>query len=763
MEGISMTRNIDKKAIIAAMTQEEKVSLLSGLDFWSTKSIERLGIGSFIMTDGPHGMRKQAGSSADSGFTDIVPATCFPTGAGLAATWNPDIIEKVGSAMGKEARAENVSILLGPAVNIKRSPLCGRNFEYLSEDPYLAGKLAAAHIRGIQSQGVGTSIKHFAVNNQEYFRMVVDAIIDERTLREIYLPAFEIAVKEASPWTVMCAYNRVNGTFCSENPHLLTDILRDDWNYDGVLITDWTACNDRVKGLLAGQDLEMPGNGGVNDRLVLAALESGSLDESVIDRALEHLLRLYERVAAVKGNTPVTADLDAHHRIAREAAAESVVLLKNENEILPIAADKKIALIGTFAEKPRYQGGGSSHINPARMDSLKEQLLSRFSNVQYAKGYNADSDVTDQILIDEACSIARNADVVIVCAGLIDLYESEGYDRKHMHLPQSHTDLIGALSKIHKHVVVILSNGSPVEMPWVNDVPAIIEAYLAGQGGAHAIAAVIAGEINPSGKLAESFPLCIEDTPCYLSFPGTRDRVEYREGVFVGYRHYDSVKRELLFPFGHGLSYTSFEYSSLSVTTQKPSADGTIVSVNLTVKNSGKRTGKEVVQLYVHECSPEVPRPEQELKGFFKIEIAPGVSKTVSLNLNFRSFAWFDESDGGWRMSGGDYEIRIGSSSRDIRLSGKVTLESFPKRKKRAWSDTDTLYDVQQYPEHSDVARKISDSYKERFKDDAEPGTPEALMLEAVKRESPLRGIAQFGGPKGASLLKEILDKLNAD
>jgi beta-glucosidase len=757
-----MACKIDIKALITAMTWEEKVSLLSGLDFWSTKSIERLGIGPFMMTDGPHGMRK-ASSSADSGFTKIIPATCFPTGVGLASTWNPEIIEKVGSAMGREACAENVSILLGPAVNIKRSPLCGRNFEYLSEDPYLAGQLAAAHIRGIQSQGVGTSIKHFAVNNQEYFRMVVDAIIDERTLREIYLPAFEIAVKEASPWTVMCAYNRVNGTFCSENPHLLTDILRDDWNYDGVLITDWTACNDRVAGLLAGQDLEMPGNGGVNDRLVLAALESGSLDESIVDRTLERLLRLYERVTAIHGGTPVTADLDANHRIAREAAAESVVLLKNDHETLPLAATAKIALIGTFAEKPRFQGGGSSHINPARMDTLKEQLSTRFSDVHYAKGYLADSDVTDQAFIDEACSIARNADVVIVCAGLIDLYESEGYDRSHMRLPQSHTDLVNALSKMHKRVVVVLSNGSPVEMPWIHDVSGIIEAYLPGQGGAHAIAAIIAGETNPSGKLAESFPLRIEDTPCYLNFPGTRERVEYREGVFVGYRYYDSVKRNVLFPFGHGLSYTTFEYSALSVSAQKPSADGSFVTVNLTVKNSGKRKGKEVVQLYVHDSKPEVRRPEQELKGFLKIELAPGESRTVSFNLDFRSFAWFDDLDGCWRMSGGDYEIRLGSSSRDIRITGRVTLESFPKRKKRVWGDTDTLHDVLQYPEHSDIALMISDSYKERFKNDAEPGTPEALMLEAVQRESPLRGIAQFSGPEGESLLKEILEKLNAD
>ncbi len=757
-----MARTIDIKALIAKMTRVEKVSLLSGLDFWSTKSIERLGIGPFMMTDGPHGMRK-ASSTADSGFTKIIPATCFPTGVGLASTWNTAIIEKVGAAMGREARSENVSILLGPAINIKRSPLCGRNFEYLSEDPYLAGKIAAAHIRGIQSQGVGTSVKHFAVNNQEHFRMVVDAIVDERTLREIYLPAFEIAIKDASPWTVMCAYNRVNGTFCSENPHLLTDILRDDWNYDGVLVTDWTACNDRVAGLLAGQDLEMPGNGGVNDRLVLAALESGSLDESIVDRALERLLKLYERVTAVNGDTPVTADLDANHLIAREAAAESVVLLKNDHATLPLAPTAKIALIGTFAEQPRFQGGGSSHINPARMDTLKDQLSTRFSDVHYAPGYLADSDLTDQALINEACSITRNADVVIVCAGLIDLYESEGYDRNHMRLPQSHADLIEALSKIHKQVIVVLSNGSPVEMPWVHDVAAIIEAYLPGQGGAHAIAAIIAGETNPSGKLAESFPLRIEDTPCYLHFPGTRERVEYREGVFVGYRYYDSVKRDVLFPFGHGLSYTTFDYSALSIAAQKPSADGTFVSVNVTVKNSGKCKGKEVVQLYIHDSKPDVRRPEQELKGFFKIELDPGESRTVSFNLDFRSFAWFDESEGCWRMSGGEYEIRLGSSSRDIRLSGRVIVESFPKRKKRVWGDTDTLHDVLQYPEHSAIARKISDSYKERFKNDAEPGTPEALMLEAVQMESPLRGLAQFGGPEAVALLKEILEKLNAD
>ncbi len=759
VKGMQMHKAIDKQTGIGAMSAQEKVSLLSGMDFWCTKAVQRLGIEPYMMTDGPHGMRKQAGSSAESGFTANVPASCFPTGAGLAATWNPKLVERMGAAMGAEARAENVGILLGPAVNIKRSPLCGRNFEYYSEDPLVAGKIAAAHIRGIQSQGVGTSIKHFAVNNQEFFRMVVDAIVDERTLREIYLRAFEIAIKEAAPWTVMCAYNRVNGVYCSENPHLLTEILRDEWRFDGVLVTDWIACNDRVAGLVAGQDLEMPGNGGVNDRRVLDALESGRLDERFVDRALERLLLLYNRVKAAADDKRPVIDFDAHHDLTRSVAAESVVLLKNEG-LLPLAKDTKITLVGAFAQKPRYQGGGSSHINPTRMDTLHEMLSERFDHVRYAMGYDLAGDIPDQKLIDEACTMSAGADVVVVCAGLIDTYESEGFDRSHMRMPQSHTALIEALCGVHKRVVVVLSNGSPVEMPWIQGSGAVVEAYLAGQGGAHAIAAILAGEINPSGKLAESFPLRLEDTPCYLHFPGTPERVEYREGVFVGYRHYDSVQAEVLFPFGHGLSYTSFDYSDLMLKVNE-TPSGPEVEVTLSLRNSGQREGRETVQLYVRECAPPVPRPWQELKAFDKIELYPGETKALSFSLDSRAFAWYDATSGDWRLSGGDYEIRVGASSRDIRLVASLQLAAFPAQTSRSWGPTDTLYEIRKYPQHRSLADKILDKYIEIFAGSAEPGSPEALMFEAMFREMPLRGLAQFGGIEGAAMLESILAQLN--
>lgn len=748
----------DKKAFIASMTLEEKASLLSGKDFWYTKSLPRLGIESWMMTDGPHGLRKQSTSAEKVGLLQSVPATCFPSGAGFASTWNPELVGEMGRAMGVEARCEGVRVLLGPAVNIKRSPLCGRNFEYLSEDPFLAGEIAKAHIRGIQSVGVGASIKHFAVNNQEKFRMAVDAVIDERTMREIYLPAFEKAIADAKPWTVMCAYNKVNGTYCSQNRKLLTDILRDEWGYEGVLVTDWTACDDRVAGLLAGQDLEMPGNGGINDRLVVDAVKSGKITEADLDPALTRLLTLHERAMSSDGMERVSFDRDAHHALARAVASEAAVLLKNERAILPIPKGKKVALIGAFAEKPRYQGGGSSHIQPTLVSTLRDALEGAFAGLTYASGYKLEGDAPDSALIAEAVAAAQRADVAIVCAGLTDIYESEGFDRTHMRLPESHGALIEAVLAARSDTVVVLSNGSPIEMPWAGRVPAILEAYLAGQAGSLAIADILTGRTSPSGKLAETFPLRIEDTPCYLNFPGTRERAEYREGVFVGYRHYDSVKREVLFPFGHGLSYTSFAYSDLIVS-GSPDNNGK-VTASFTLTNTGKVAGKETAQCYVSPKAREVPRPEQELKGFAKVSLDPGESTRVSIVLDARAFSWYDADGASWRVTPGTYEIRVSSSSRDIRLRAEIRASGTP-RAKRDWKRTDTVSDILLYPEFAREAAELLSFARAMFAGSAEPGTPEDIMNEAMFLEMPLRGIGQFGGKDGEEMLARVLAKLN--
>jgi len=752
-------RIADTQAFISSMTFEEKASLLSGKDFWYTKAIPRLGIESWMMTDGPHGMRKQATSAEKVGLLESVPATCFPTGAGLASTWNPELIGEMGRAMGVEARSEGVRVLLGPAVNIKRSPLCGRNFEYLSEDPFLAGEIAKAHIRGIQSVGVGTSIKHFAVNNQEKFRMAVDAIVDERTLREIYLPAFERAITDAKPWTVMCAYNKVNGTYCSENGKLLTEILRDEWGYEGVLVTDWTACDDRVEGLLAGQDLEMPGNGGINDRAVVEAVKAGRISEADVDRAVGRLLALHERVMAMDDQPRIAFDHASHHELARRVAGESAILLKNARKTLPLSPHKKIALIGAFAERPRYQGSGSSHIQPTKISTLLDALKAQYPDLTYARGYRLETGEVDEALQAEAVRAAREADVAIVCAGLTDIYESEGFDRVHLKLPVSHDALIEAVAAARPETVVVLSNGAPVEMPWISKVPAVLEAYLGGQAGGLAVADILTGKTNPSGKLAESFPLRLEDTPCFLNFPGSRERVEYREGVFVGYRHYDSVKEAVLFPFGHGLSYATFEYADLIVAGSLD--DSGSVTASVTVTNVSHIAGKETVQFYVSPKSNEVPRPEQELKGFAKVSLDPGESTRVSVTLDSRGFSWYDADHASWRISPGAYEIRASASSRDVRLIAEIQTRGTPLPR-RAWSRTDTVSDILRYSEFKNVASEVLTFIRGKFAGSAEPGTAEDLMNEAMFLEMPLRALGQFGGPEGDALLARILATLNA-
>src|ERR671918_908913 len=665
------------KDLLARMTLKEKAALTSGRDFWYLQGQRAPGIPSIMVTDGPHGLRKQTVSSERIDLNASVPTTCFPTAAALAATWNRDLVYRVGEALAQECLAEKVAILLGPGANIKRSPLCGRNFEYFSEDPYLTGEMAKAHIRGVQSKGIGTALKHYAAHNQESRRMSIDAIVDERALREIYLTGFEIAVRGAQPATVMCAYNRVNGTYCSEHRRLLTEILRDEWGYAGVVVSDWGAVDQRVKGLAAGLDLEMPGSGGRNDALLVKAIKASELDETVLDRTVERLLTLTLRLTGIL-KEDASYDRNAHHALARQVAGEAAVLLKNEGSILPLGAVGPIALIGAFAKTPRYQGAGSSQIKPTRLENLCDELVKLVGHEQtvgYADGYRLRGDTVDQALLGEACRVAAQAAVAIVCVGLPDCFEVEGVDRAHMRLPRSHDALVEAVAGVNPKVVVVLSNGAPVEMPWEDRVKGILEAYLGGQAGAGAIADILTGRVNPSGKLAETFPLRAEDNPSYASFPGGPKTVEYRESVYVGYRYYDSTQRAVRFPFGHGLSYTTFQYDNLGLSAAHM-GHGDRLTVEATVKNAGPVPGKETVQLYVRDVEASVFRPDKELKGFLKVSLEPGEERRVRFELDQRSFAFYDANPGGWRVEPGEFEVLIGASSRDIRLSGAVEVTS---------------------------------------------------------------------------------------
>jgi len=782
----------DIDGLISQMTLEEKASLCSGLNFWYLKGIERLDIPSIMVTDGPHGLRKQAGAGDHLGLTNSVPATCFPTASALAATWNRELVFQVGQALGDECRTEKVGVILGPGANIKRSPLCGRNFEYFSEDPFLSGEMAKSHIRGVQSKGIGTSLKHYTVNNQEYRRMVIDAVVDERALREIYLAGYEIAVKEAQPWTVMCAYNKVNGTYCCENQFLMRDILKEEWGHEGLVVTDWGAMNDRVAGLAAGVELEMPGTANGNDARIVSAVQSGKLDEALLDEAIGRILRLIfkaEETLAVD----FACDLEAHHALARRAAGEGAVLLKNKGGLLPLAEDMKVALVGRFAKEPRYQGAGSSLINPSRMDNLYDEIakLVGEENLSYAPGYDARGDKADRALIAQAVDRTKTADVVVVCAGLTDMYEVEGLDREHMKLPLGHDALIEAVAAAHDRVVVVLSNGSPVEMPWANDVAAILEGYLGGQAGAGALADILYGKVNPSGKLAESFPLRLEDTPSYHYFPGGPATVEYRESLYVGYRYYDSVGQEVLFPFGHGLSYTTFEYGDLRLSTDRMK-DTDSVAVTLSVTNSGPVAGKEIVQLYVRDVRSTVFRPDKELKGFEKVALQPGETADVTIELGRRAFAFYDPGAGDWVVEAGKFEILIGASAADIRLQGTVEVESaqrvsalrepavyhhFAKGEAVGKADFERLLGRPVPPNEaakkgtytmntpigdlkdSIVGRRLYSYLEGQMAKmvEGQEDTPTGVLMMAVAREMPLRGILMMGD---GSISREILDGL---
>ncbi|MUG45702.1 glycoside hydrolase family 3 C-terminal domain-containing protein [Paenibacillus woosongensis] len=754
----------DMKSLIAQMTLEEKAGLCSGLDFWHLKGIERLGIPSIMVTDGPHGLRKQAADADHLGLNESVPATCFPSAVGLASTWNRELIRQVGEALGQECQAENVAVLLGPGANIKRSPLCGRNFEYFSEDPYLSSQMAASHIRGVQSQGVGTSLKHFAANNQEHRRMSTDAVVDERTLREIYLASFEHAVRDAQPWTVMCAYNRVNGEFASEHEELLTSVLRDEWGFEGFVVSDWGAVNERVKALEAGLELEMPSSSGLGEQKIIAAVQNGTLAEAKLDQAVERLLNIIFKAVDEKRENAVY-DQEVHHQLAKEVAMESMVLLKNEDRLLPLAKQGKIAVIGTLAAKPRYQGGGSSHILPTKLDNVFEEIVQAAGGAEvfFAEGYPLEHDEIDAESMAKAKETAQNADVAVLFIGLPDRYESEGYDREHLSIPQNQIALIEAVASVQPNLVAVLSNGAPIEMPWLPKVKAVLEGYLGGQALGGAIASLLFGDANPSGKLAETFPMKLSDNPSYLNFPGDGDKVEYKEGIFVGYRYYDTKEVEPLFPFGHGLSYTEFSYRDMSISS-KEIADSDTVEISVFVKNTGRTAGKEIVQLYVRDVQSSVTRPEKELKGFEKISLKPGEEKRVIFTLNKRSFAYYNVELQDWHVETGEFEILIGKSSREIVLRDTLIVRSGTAVKMKVNRNTlvgDLLADPHLYSTAKKLLDKVNETHP--FAQMGDEGNM-AEMLAAMMKYMPLRALVNFGGGTFTEeMMDEMIGTLNAE
>jgi beta-glucosidase len=664
------------QSIIDSMTLEEKAALCTGASAWTTTPVERLDVPEMIVSDGPHGVRRVPDTHS-MGQTSL-PATCFPTASCSASSWDVDLIHQMGEALAEECIALNVDVLLGPGTNMKRSPLCGRNFEYFSEDPYLAGELAVHLINGIQSKGVGTSLKHYAANNQEFQRFIISAEVDERTLREIYLPAFERAVKEAQPWTVMCAYNKVNGVLASEHHTLLTEILKDEWGFEGLAVSDWGAVRDRVASLQAGLDLEMPGPQDRRVQEVVEAVRAGELDEALLDESVRRILRVVFKAEETPKDG--TFDVGAHHALAREIAAAGMVLLKNEplpqqGRLLPLEGHDRIAVIGRAAQAAHFQGGGSSHMNPTRVDVPFQELQSRANGTElaYAEGYPAD-DAFRQDLIDEAVELARSTNAALLIIALAP--ESEGQDRTDLDLSTQQVALIQAVAQAQPKTVVVLNNGAPVAMSaWIDAVPAVLEGWMMGQAGGGALADILFGRANPCGKLAETFPLKLADTPAYLNWPGGAGKVHYGERLFIGYRYYDAKEMPVLFPFGHGLSYTSFAYSNPQVSAETfRDVDGLTVSVDVT--NTGQMAGKEIVQVYVHDQAAGLMRPDKELKGFAKVVLEPGETKSVAIKLGFRAFAYYHPAYEQWVTEDGAFDILIGASAADIRHTLTVTLES---------------------------------------------------------------------------------------
>ena len=730
---------MDIEKIMQNMTLEDKARAVEGFSWWWTQEYPELEVPKIQVSDGPHGLRKMY-TNPETNEGGTITAVCFPAACATACSFDTELLEQMGHTLGKECQAEDVGVILGPAVNIKRSPLCGRNFEYISEDPYVAGKLASAIIRGVQAENVGTSIKHFAANNQEFERMYGSSEVDERTLREIYFPAFEMAVKEADPWTFMCSYNRVNGTYSSENPWLLNDVLRKEWGYKGMVMSDWGAVSDRVAGVAAGLDLEMPGSNGVNIQRICKAVQEGTLSEEALDTAVRNVLHLVERF--IENRKEETFDRAKDHDVAVAIAGECIVLLKNETvneaKVLPLAKEEKVALIGGFAENPRYQGGGSSHIESYKVVSALS-IAQDYGTFTYNRGFSDTLDKYEEELQKEAVEAARAADKVVVFAGLPDLFESEGYDREHMQLPACQNQLISELVKTGKPVVVVLHNGSPVEMPWADDVAGIVEAYLGGEGVGEAVMDVLYGKVNPSGKLAESFPIKLSDNPSYLNFPGKNKKVDYAEGVFVGYRYYDTRQMQVRFPFGHGLSYTEFRYSNLRVSRESFTAsEGVTVSVDVT--NIGDRSGKEVVQLYVADRTGSAIRPVHELKGFVKLSLEPGETKTAQFTLDSRAFSWYDTEQGDWYAANGSYILEVGRSSRQIEYSKEVRIIGSREKPPVITPDVQ-LGDLLASPYTREFTLERLKPYMDKFQSN-QSETEE--MVEAVVRFMPLRSLRSF-------------------
>lgn len=665
----------DIKALLTELTLEEKAALCSGISSWETTPVKRLNIPSVFMADGPHGVRReQKQTSFGNVFMPAMPATCFPPAVTLASSWDTELVKEVGKALGEESLDHEVQILLGPGVNIKRSPLCGRNFEYFSEDPYLAGELAVAYIDGVQSTGVGTSLKHFAVNSQEFRRMTSSSELDERAMREIYLAAFETAVKRSRPYTVMCSYNRVNGTYAAENKHLLDEILRKEWGFDGVVVSDWGAVADRVEGIRAGMNIQMPSADGITDKWIVEAVRKGELDESRLDEIvgeiLELVLKCTENATLRHG---YKADFAAHRKLAKKAASNGAVLLKNADSVLPLDKNADIAVVGALAKTLRTQGSGSSRLNPIKETSFTDYLDEIGKKYAYADGYDCVTDDTDDRMICEAGEAVKGKDAVLLFIGLTDAFESEAFDRKHLSIPESHLRVLEEVTRYNRNVIVVLTGGSPSAMPYLDKVKAVLNVYLTGEAGGEATYDLLFGDVNPSGKLAETFPLALADNPMHEFYE--KENAEYRESIFVGYRYYDTAHKEVLFPFGYGLSYTEFKYSDLKLSADAID-ENDVLKVSFKITNVGKVAGAEIAQLYVKDTESTLFVAEKQLKGFKKVYLEPGESDTVTITLDRRSFAYYNVSEKDWRVEAGDFEILVGASSRDIKLSSKVSVSA---------------------------------------------------------------------------------------
>ena len=747
---------MNAKEILNAMTLEEKAAFCSGRDFWHTKAIERLGVPSVMMCDGPHGLRKQEGEGDHLGINKSIETVCYPTAAALASSFDRDVMRQLGEALGQECQAENVAMLLGPGLNIKRNPLCGRNFEYFSEDPYLAGEMGASYVKALQSKGVAACAKHFACNNQETRRMSGSSQVDERTLHEIYLPAFEAVVKNGKARSLMCAYNAVNGEFCAENKMLLTDTLREKWGFDGFVVTDWGAVKGRAEGIASGLDLEMPGGPNATGEELIEAVKAGTLSETDLDKAVLNILHFVETALAERDENAVI-DRDACRELAGKLAGECAVLLKNE-DILPLQKGRKAVFIGEFAANPRYQGAGSSHINVPHPVSALEAAGDA---VTYARGYDAHSSKTDEALLAEALNAAKDAEAAVIFAGLPDAFESEGADRDHMRLPDNQNELIAAVSAVNPHTVVVLHGGSPVELPWLDKVPAVLLMYLGGEQVGAAAADLLWGKVNPSGHLAETWPIRLEDNPSYLNFPGEDGVVTYAEGIFVGYRYYDKKKMPVNFPFGHGLSYTDFSFSNLTADKEKLT-DRETVTVSVDVTTEGTSAGKAVVQLYVRDVKSTVRRPVRELKDFAKAALEPGETRTVTFTLDKRAFAYYEPKVHDFFVESGEFAVEIGLSCRDIRLAKSVHVEGTTEISFTIDANT-TIGQLMKHPKGAAFIRQMMG--KSNGPSDSEQaeamGEGSEKIMQQMMFEMPLGSLVSYGRMTSGQL-RGLIASLNS-